>query len=142
CKFKLGDDGSFDILTKQIVTFGPFPPYGKPFVGFTPAITKVLNPGHYELKLFYKESEKLEAQSYKDFVEDCAIQFKDDFFLEEEEEEEEVEVEAEEEDDEEEEEEEDEDHCSYDGLDLQTILASCRSYVLKRQKQRREQYGS
>ncbi|CAN0911400.1 hypothetical protein LINGRAHAP2_LOCUS26833 [Linum grandiflorum] len=68
CKFKLGDDGSFDIVTKQVVTCGPFPD-GKPFVGFTPAITKVLNPGHYEIEIFYNESERLEAQSYKDFVE-------------------------------------------------------------------------
>ncbi|CAN0911430.1 hypothetical protein LINGRAPRIM_LOCUS1184 [Linum grandiflorum] len=138
CKFKLGDDGSFRILTKQIVTFGPFPPYGKPFVGFTPAITKVLNPGHYETKLYYKESERLEAHSYKDFVKARAIKFKDDIFLEEEEEVEEVEVEEEEEEEKEEEEEEEEeeddeeeeDYSSYVELDLATFLAKLKSNLL------------
>ncbi|CAN0866634.1 hypothetical protein LINGRAHAP2_LOCUS9331 [Linum grandiflorum] len=122
CKFKLDDDGSFDILTKQVVTCGPFPRYGKPFVGFTPTIIKVLNPGNSEIKLFYKESKRLEAQSYKDFLEDCDIQFKVDFPLEEEKEEEK------EDEKEEEDEEEDEDDWSDDGLDLEKFLAKRKQY--------------
>ncbi|CAN1227489.1 hypothetical protein LINGRAPRIM_LOCUS1192 [Linum grandiflorum] len=92
CKFKLGDDGSFDILTKKIVTCGPFPPCGTLFVGFTPAITKVLNVGEYKSKLFYKELERMKAESYKDEAEVRGIKFKDDISLEEEEEEAELEV--------------------------------------------------
>ncbi|CAN0911435.1 hypothetical protein LINGRAHAP2_LOCUS26861 [Linum grandiflorum] len=43
CKFKLGDDGSFDILTRA-VDCGPFPLIiGRPFIGFTPAINKGSN---------------------------------------------------------------------------------------------------
>ncbi|CAN1227457.1 hypothetical protein LINGRAPRIM_LOCUS1181 [Linum grandiflorum] len=82
CKFKLGDDGSFDILTKQVVTCGPFPRYGKPFVGFTSAITKVLNAGEYRSKLFYKNLEdeisiekKEAAESYQDFNDVWSIPF-------------------------------------------------------------------
>ncbi|CAN0911427.1 hypothetical protein LINGRAPRIM_LOCUS1186 [Linum grandiflorum] len=92
CKFKLGDDGSFDILTKKVVTCGPFPRYGKLFVGFTPAITKVLNVGEYKSKLFYKELERMKVESYKDEAEVRGIQFKALEEEEEEEEEEELEV--------------------------------------------------
>ncbi|CAN0911433.1 hypothetical protein LINGRAHAP2_LOCUS26859, partial [Linum grandiflorum] len=75
CKFKLSDDGTFDILTKQVVTCGPFPVYGKPYLGFTPAITKELNAGEYRSKLYYKEVERMEAQSYKEEEEAYGIQY-------------------------------------------------------------------
>ncbi|CAN1227475.1 hypothetical protein LINGRAPRIM_LOCUS1187 [Linum grandiflorum] len=116
CKFKLDDDGSFHILTKQVVTCGPFPVYGKPYLGFTPAITKELNAGEYRSKLYYKEVERMEAQSYKEEEEAYGIQYRDDISL--------VEAEAEAEADD-------------DELDLGKMVAIFKSNFLKLRRKKR-----
>ncbi|CAN1227453.1 hypothetical protein LINGRAPRIM_LOCUS1179, partial [Linum grandiflorum] len=75
CKFKLGDDGSYNILTRA-VDCGPFPLIiGRPFIGFTLAINKVLNAGAYESKYERNEMERMEAEHMKELAEACNRQF-------------------------------------------------------------------
>ncbi|CAN0911437.1 hypothetical protein LINGRAHAP2_LOCUS26863 [Linum grandiflorum] len=81
CTFKLGDDGSFDILTRA-VDCGPFPMFsGHPFIGFTPAMNKVLNATEYVSKFERQEMKRLEAAHMKELAEACNTQFADHSFV-------------------------------------------------------------
>ncbi|CAN0842775.1 hypothetical protein LINGRAHAP2_LOCUS3682 [Linum grandiflorum] len=55
CKFKLADDGSFNILTRRAI-YVPIPSMiGAVRIGFTPGISKALNLGDYESELLERD---------------------------------------------------------------------------------------
>ncbi|CAN0878089.1 hypothetical protein LINGRAHAP2_LOCUS12281 [Linum grandiflorum] len=58
CKFRLADDGFFDILTRRVI-YVPIPEYCMfLIIGFTPAIAKELNAGDYERKLIQRDHKR------------------------------------------------------------------------------------
>ncbi|CAN0842791.1 hypothetical protein LINGRAHAP2_LOCUS3682 [Linum grandiflorum] len=57
CKFKLADDGSFNILTRRAI-YVPIPMIiGMVKIGFTPGISKALNIGEYSNELVKRDRE-------------------------------------------------------------------------------------